>query len=100
MACTTVLVGKNASYDGSTMIARNDDSPSGIFHVKKLVVVSKEKQPRKYKAVISKASIELPDNPMSYTATPNVDPSEGIWAASGTNEAALQNESTLIIVNR
>ena len=28
MACTTLLVGKNASYDGSTMIARNDDSGS------------------------------------------------------------------------
>ena len=27
MACTTILVGKKASYDGSTMIARNDDSP-------------------------------------------------------------------------
>ena len=26
MACTTILVGKKASYDGSTMIARNDDS--------------------------------------------------------------------------
>ncbi|MFR0959834.1 MAG: C69 family dipeptidase, partial [Enterococcus sp.] len=24
-ACTTVLVGKNASVDGSTMIARNED---------------------------------------------------------------------------
>ena len=31
MACTTILVGKNASYDGSTMIARNDDSGSGHF---------------------------------------------------------------------
>ena len=28
MACTTILVGKKASYDGSTMIARNDDSGS------------------------------------------------------------------------
>ena len=25
MPCTTILVGKKASYDGSTMIARNDD---------------------------------------------------------------------------
>ncbi|GAY74388.1 dipeptidase [Lentilactobacillus kosonis] len=25
-ACTSVLVGKNASIDGSTMIARNDDT--------------------------------------------------------------------------
>ena len=31
MACTTILVGKKASYDGSTMIARNDDSGSGHF---------------------------------------------------------------------
>ena len=29
MTCTTILVGKNASYDGSTMIARNDDSGAG-----------------------------------------------------------------------
>ena len=39
MACTTILVGKNASYDGSTMIARNDDSGSGHFTAKKFVVV-------------------------------------------------------------
>ena len=26
MACTTILVGREASYDGSTMIARNEDS--------------------------------------------------------------------------
>ena len=25
-ACTSVMVGKNASIDGSTMIARNDDT--------------------------------------------------------------------------
>ena len=33
MPCTTILVGKKASYDGSTMIARNDD---GRFDTKKL----------------------------------------------------------------
>ena len=37
MACTTILVGKKASYDGSTMIARNDDSGSGHFTPKKAV---------------------------------------------------------------
>ena len=34
MGCTTILVGKKASYDGSTMIARNDDSGSG--HAQKI----------------------------------------------------------------
>lgn len=36
MPCTTLLVGKNASYDGSTLIARNDDSQSTRFTPKKL----------------------------------------------------------------
>lgn len=36
MPCTTILVGKKASYDGSTMIARNDDSGAGIIHRKNL----------------------------------------------------------------
>ena len=50
MSCTTVLVGKRASNDGSTMIARTDD---GRFDVKKMVVVLPKDQPRKYKSVIS-----------------------------------------------
>ena len=36
MPCTTILVGKKATYDGSTMIARNDDSGSGRFTPKKV----------------------------------------------------------------
>ncbi len=35
MSCTTILVGKDASYDGSTMIARNMDSGSGEYTLKK-----------------------------------------------------------------
>ena len=54
MACTTILVGKKASYDGSTMIARNDD---GHYDVKKLVVVDPKKQPKKYKSVISHVEV-------------------------------------------
>jgi dipeptidase len=86
MACTTILVGKNASYDGSTMIARNDDSTSGVFNAKKLVVVEPKDQPRHYKSMIAGLEVELPENPLRYTAMPNVDKSEGVWAASGINE--------------
>lgn len=46
MACTTILVGKNASYDGSTMIARNDDSGSGHFTAKKVYRFSAAGLPR------------------------------------------------------
>lgn len=62
MACTTILVGKNASYDGSTMIARNDDSGAGHYMPKKFVVVHPEERQKVYRSVISHVEIELPDN--------------------------------------
>ena len=96
MACTTVLAGKNATNDHSTMIARTDD---GHFDVKKLVVVDPKKQPRKYRGVISHLEIELPDHPMRYTACPNVDPKDGIWAATGINEANVGMTATETITS-
>ena len=60
MACTTILVGKNASYDGSTMIARNDDSGSGHFTAKKFTVFQPQDYPAVYKSVISGVEIPLP----------------------------------------
>lgn len=53
MACTTILVGKKASYDGSTMIARTEDSQSGVFTPKEFLVVTPEDQPRHYQSVLS-----------------------------------------------
>ena len=92
MGCTTVLVGAKASHDGSTMIARTDD---GHYDVKKLIVVNPKDQPRKYRSVCSHVEIELPDNPMRYTACPNVDrEKEGIWAATGINEANVGMTAT------
>ncbi|MDD7280903.1 MAG: C69 family dipeptidase [Erysipelotrichaceae bacterium] len=94
MACTTLLVGKNASYDGSTMIARNEDSCAGQFETKKLWVVTPEQQPRHYKSVISKVEIDLPDNPMRYTSVPSGDGIQGIWAAAGVNEENISMTAT------
>ena len=71
MACTTILVGKNASYDGSTMIARNDDSGAGHYMPKKFVVVHPEERQKVYRSVISHVEIELPDNPLRCTSMPN-----------------------------
>ena len=50
MPCTTLLVGKKATYDGSTMIARNEDSGAGHYNPKKFVVVEPQDQPRHYKS--------------------------------------------------
>ena len=96
MSCTTVLVGKNASNDRSTMIARTDD---GHFDVKKLVVVEPKKQPKTYKSVLSHLEIALPENPLRYTACPNVDRKEGIWAATGINAANVGMTATETITS-
>ena len=96
MACTTILVGKKASYDGSTMIARNDD---GHYDVKKLVVVDPKKQPKKYKSVISHVEVELPEEALSYTCCPNVDEKDGIWAAAGINSANVSMTATETITS-
>ena len=96
MPCTTVLVGKKASNDGSTMIARTDD---GHFDVKKMIVVTPDKQPKKYKSVISHVEVELPEKPLRYTACPNVDKKEGIWAATGMNEANVGMTATETITS-
>ena len=99
MACTTILVGKKASYDGSTMIARNDDSGSGHFTAKKFVTIHPEEQSSTYKSVLSHVTIELPQNPMRFTAVPNAVEGEGIWAASGVNEANVGMTATETITS-
>ena len=99
MPCTTILVGKKASYDGSTIIARNDDSGSGHYTSKKFAVIHPEEQPKIYKSVISHVEIELPENPMRYTAMPNAEEGEGIWAACGVNEAHVGMTATETITS-
>lgn len=96
MPCTTVLVGKKATNDGSTMIARSED---GNYDVKKMIVVEPKDQPRKYKCVISHLEINLPDDPMRYTACPNVDTVDGIWAATGINAANVGMTATETITS-
>ena len=94
MPCTTILVGKKASYDGSTIVARNEDSMNGEFTPKRFDVVQPEQQPRTYTSVISHLTIELPDDPMRYTSLPNALPNEGIWAAAGINSASVGMSAT------
>ena len=99
MGCTTILVGKNASFDGSTMVARTEDAPSGVFRAKKFVNVAPEEQPRKYKSVISKVEIDLPNNPVRYTAVPNAILDNGIWGQCGANEYNVSMSATETITS-
>lgn len=70
-ACTTIVVGKNASSDGSIIVARNDDGSSGnspahfVYHpprAKGYLFKSVEE---------NKFTYQLPDNLMGYTGAPD-----------------------------
>ncbi len=99
MSCTTLLVGKKASFNGSTIIARNDDSPSGIFHVKKLKIIKENENGEIYKSKISKIEIKLPKESLKYSLTPNVNLDEGVWGASGINSLNVGMSATETITS-
>ena len=99
MPCTTILIGKAASYDGSTIIARNEDSPNGQFEPKRMEVVHPSEQPSTYTSTASHFSFKLPPNPMRYTAVPDAVLGHGIWAAAGFNEANVAMSATETITS-
>ena len=97
-SCTTILVGKNATYDGSTMMARTEDAGAGFFAEKRHVIVKPEDQPRHYKSVYSKFEIDLPDNPLQYTSMPVVRSDKfGLFAEAGINikNVAVSSSETI-----
>lgn len=99
MACTTILIGKDASYDGAPMIARNEDSANGEFNPKRFIVTQPEDQPRLYHSVLSHLDIELPNDPLRYTSTPNADLKDGIWGEAGINSANVAMTATETITS-
>ncbi len=99
MPCTTILVGKKASNNGSTFIARNDDSPSGVFRAKKMAVIVSKEEDRTYRSKKSHVEIALPRKSFRYTLMPNVDPEEGIWGAAGINEKNVAMTATETITS-
>ena len=99
MPCTTLLVGRRASADGSPLVARTEDSGAGTFDPKRVVVVRPEDQPRTYTSVLGGRTIELPENPLRYTSIPNALPDEGIWGCAGINAAHVAMSATETITS-
>ena len=87
-ACTTILVGKKASVDGSTMIARNDDTFRPITPQKFIIrPASKNESGRKIKSWLNKFELDLPENAQAVPAVPNVDyKNRGYYDESGINQ--------------
>ena len=75
-ACTTVLVGKKASKDGSTMIARNEDVDTAW--AKHFVVhQATNNGPTQYVSKDNGFTIDLPSQALRYTSTPDWQQKDG-----------------------
>lgn len=96
MPCTTILVGKKASHDGSTIIARNDD---GGFEAKRLLVHPAREGAATYRTVLSHLTVALPEKALRYTDCPNVSKTNGVWPACGINEANVAMTATETITS-
>lgn len=92
-SCTALLVGKKASVDGSTMIARNEDAAGGI-NPKRFIVVKPDEQPQRYVSTFNGFQLDLPQSPLQYTCTPVADTSDGTWGEAGINRDNVAMSAT------
>ncbi|WP_068267945.1 C69 family dipeptidase [Caviibacter abscessus] len=99
IACTGMIVGKNASADGTMIFARNEDFSSG-FNPKRFIVVNARNISMKKASDILKNpdtgfSHVLPRKTYKYTLIPDVDQNYGIFGEAGTNEMGVMVSATV-----
>ena len=93
-ACTSIMVGKKASLDGSTYISRNEDRLVAIYPKKFIVQPAVKGRSEIYKSPYNGLEVPLPESGYRYTSTPNVDPSEGPNEEDGFNEVNVGESAT------
>ncbi|WP_251545913.1 C69 family dipeptidase [Limosilactobacillus caecicola] len=93
-ACTSIMVGKQASIDGSTFISRNEDRVVPIEPKQFLVRPAVTGRHETYVSPYNQLTVPLPENGMRYTSTPHVDQSMGPNEEDGFNEANVGESAT------
>lgn len=93
-ACTSMIVGKDASIDGSIMIARNEDSKSSW---PKNYVIHQHQEFDEEQEFVSKDNgfkMSLPKIRLKYSATPEWTDKFGLFEEDGFNEAGVAMSAT------
>lgn len=91
-SCTTMLVGKKASIDGSIMIARNEDFRTSW--PKKFIVHQRGDLPAEFVSKDSGLKLNLPTPSFKYTATPEWTDKNGLMEEDGINEYHVAMSAT------
>lgn len=96
LACTAVYVGKDASTDGSTIIARSEDQSNGAYNKMFVVVPRVENVPNRFMEDINGCKIALPATTYKYTMVPdNSLAGDGVYPAVCTNEYGVAITATV-----
>ncbi|QBP17876.1 C69 family dipeptidase [Acetilactobacillus jinshanensis] len=94
-ACTSVMVGKDASIDGSTMIARNDDTFLPLTPQRFFVKPANDHQHGTWVSNQNGFKAPYPKKAQRYMLTPNADVKhEGVFAESGFNQKNVAMSAT------
>ncbi|UQS82087.1 C69 family dipeptidase [Bombilactobacillus folatiphilus] len=95
-ACTTILVGKNASIDGSTMIARNDDTFHAVApHKFEYHQPQDNASDTTVKSWLNGFSATVPTKSFGWPGVPNVNyQEEGYYDESGINTQNVAMSAT------
>lgn len=95
MPCTTVVVGKKATIDGSTIAARNVDTFGPYDPQRAIVVPANNNQSGNYVSNMNGFTCPYPKKAYRYQLVPNVNiKKEGIYGESGFNEKNVAMSAT------
>lgn len=93
-ACTSILVGKNASKTGSVMIGRNEDCKAAWPKHTKIFPRSESQSNPTFKSKANGFEIMLPKIAQKYTANPEWTDKYGVFAEAGINESGVAMSAT------
>ncbi|WDF81500.1 C69 family dipeptidase [Lacticaseibacillus pabuli] len=91
-SCTSILIGKKASADGSVIIGRNEDSKASW--PKQMVVRPARTETTTFVSKETGVTIPLPGDALSYTATPEWTDQYGLFEEDGINSAGVAMSAT------
>ena len=93
-SCTSVLVGRAATRDGSILIARNEDNTTPAAPKSLRMVPAGERDGVELVSGANGFTITLPEGGLRYSAMPDVTPEEGLFEEAGVNAAHVAMSAT------
>ncbi|AUI72435.1 C69 family dipeptidase [Companilactobacillus alimentarius] len=93
-ACTSIMVGRKASIDGSSYIARNEDNFFAIWPKKFYIQKAMINDGKVYTSANNNFSLPLPKKAYRYSTSPDANPVEGLYEEDGINEKNVGMSAT------